>query len=74
MDNLHHQFLGLDGIDNILAHRLCLDGVCEILGHLEVDVGIKKSTAHFLEGLGYVYFGNFALSLQDLKATFKFLA
>ncbi len=73
VDDLHHQFLGLEGVDYVLAEGLLLDGVGEGLGHLIVDVGVVEGLAHVLEGDGDVDLGDFALAFEDLERAFETL-
>ena len=74
MDNLDHEFAGLDGVNHIHAQGLGLYLVGKLFCHLEVDVGLQQCAAHILEGFGYVDFGDFTFTFQYLETSFKSLA
>jgi hypothetical protein len=65
--DLHHHLFRFHGIEHILTQRFLFDGLGKFLGGLVVHVGIEQGTTHLLQGLGYIYFGNPALTLQYLK-------
>ena len=48
-NDLDHRLTRLNGLDDVLAHRLVLDAVRKFFGNLEVDVGIHQSTTDFLD-------------------------
>ena len=69
--NLHHQLLGLDGVEHVLAQGLLLYGVDKVFGNLIVYVGLHECSAHVLEGLGDVDFGNFSFAFKNLETALK---
>ncbi len=64
---LHHQLLGLQCVDYVLAQGFLLHLVGEGLGYFEVDVGLDQRAAHVLHGLRNVYLGDAALTFQYLE-------
>ena len=73
MNDFDHQFLRLDGVDNVLTDSLCLDGVGKSLGYFVVDVGVKERAAHILQCFRYINLGDFSLTFQNLKRPFQSL-
>ena len=74
VDNLDHQLLRLDGVDDVLTQGLLLDGVGKLLCHLVVHIGIKQGATHVLEGLGHVNLGDFTLAFKYFKTAFESFA
>ena len=71
MNDLYHQFRGLDGVYHVLTQGFLLDGVGKGLCYLIVDVGIEECAAHVFERFGNVDFGNSALAFEELETAFK---
>ena len=67
MDYLHHHLLRLDSCKDILADGLLLYVVAELLGYLVTYIGIQEGPADFLQGLGNIYFGDFAFTFEYLE-------
>ena len=63
--------LGLDGGEDIGAHRLLLHAVAEVLGHLVGHVGVEKGPADLLEGLGHIYFSDLSFAFEYLEGSFQ---
>ena len=74
MDDFHHHLLRLYGCQHVLAQGLCLDGVAEFLCYFVADIGVEQSSAHVLEGFGYVYFGDFTFTFENFERALKSLA
>ena len=73
MDYLHHHLLRLYGGKHILPQGLGLHGVAEFLCYFVADIGIEQSSAHVLEGFGYVYFGDFTFTFENFERALKSL-
>lgn len=67
MHDFHHQLLGFERVDHVLAHGLGLDRVSKLFGYLIIDVGIEQCPAHIFHGLGHIYLGDFALAFEYLE-------
>ena len=55
------------GCEHILTERLLLNLVCEGFGNLVVHIGINQCAANLFQSLCYIYFGDFALTFENLK-------
>ena len=69
--DFHHQLLGLDGCQNVLAKCFLLNSIGESLCHLVVDVGIEQGTTHILQRLGDVDLGYLTFTFQYLERPFQ---
>ena len=71
VNDFNHQLPGLNGRKNIHAKGLLLYRISERFGNLKVNIRVKQRATYILQGFRYVDFGDFSLTFQYLKRTFK---
>ena len=71
VNELYHELSRLDGCEHVHTQSLLLHRVGKGFSHLIVYVGIKEGTAHVLERLSYVDFGDLTFTFKYLERAFK---
>ena len=74
MYDLDNHLLRLHGSEYVLANGLLLHVIAELLCNFVADIGIEQGSADVLHGLGNVYLGDFAFTLEYLERPFKSFA
>ena len=67
MHDLYHQLAGLYGCQYVLPQSFLFDCICETFGYFVVDVGIEQGLTDVFQRFGYVDFGDFAFTFQNLE-------
>ncbi len=73
VDDFDDLLSGRDAFHDFLADDLLLHAVNEFAHDFEVDVGGEECGAHFFQGFGHVFFGEFAYAAEVAEGVGEFV-